>query len=323
MFLLRIVFLLGALAGSTSTMAMDLYQGEAAVGSADEASRANGVVQALRQVLVKVSGDPRTLEHPAVTAALGNASSLMQRYEYRQELQRDAEGRPQARLFLVASFYPSSVDDLLSQAGLQIWGRERPRVLVLIESEHGLLERDQATALVDRAATHGLSLRFSQTADAQVVRQLVREGGTALSSHFGGSHVLYGVLGSQNFLLDNGREARRLRVAAGAADAQMTELADALRQALVSTQLSGSNEPQPVQVWVEGVQSARDYARVLSYLSGLTPVRTLNVAEVQADRLLLDLVVAGGDHRLQQTVEVGRLLDVLGASPLVLGLRAH
>lgn len=324
MLLLRCLCVLAVLFGSNPAVALDLYQGEAQVSGPDEGSRASGVAKALEQVLVKVSGDRRALDNPALAKAVGNASSLMQRFEYRQELVRDAEGRPQARLYLIASFYPSSVDDLLARAGLNVWGRERPRVLVLIDDGERLLDRSEAAALVDQATNHGLSLRFATDADLDVVRQLRRSGGGDLSRHFGGGHVLAGSLVDGRFELDNGRDVRPLRVAAGSStDEQLASLAAELQQALVSVQLVGSNEPEELQVWVEGLQSAGDYARVLSYLAKLTPVRAVQVAEVEADRLRLDMTVVGGAVRLQQTVEVGRLLDVRAASPLLLGLRAR
>jgi hypothetical protein len=324
MLLLRCLCVLAVLFGSIPAMALDLYQGEAQVSGPDEGSRASGVAKALEQVLVKVSGDRKALDNPVLVQAVGDASSLMQRFEYRQELVRDAEGRPQARLFLIASFYPGSVDDLLTRAGLNVWGRERPRVLVLIEDGMRLLDRDEVTALVDQASVHGLSLRFVTDADVDVVRQLRRTGNGELSRHFGGGHVLAGSLAEGRFELDNGRDVRSLRISASSStDEQLADLANELQQALVSAQLVGSNEPEALQVWVEGVQSAGDYARVLSYLGKLTPVRAMQVAEVDADRVRLDMTVVGGALRLRQTVEVGRLLDVRSAAPLMLGLRAR
>lgn len=293
---------------SLPALALELYQAESPVNGPDESSRAQGVARALEQVVVKVSGDARAGAHPVVVAALAEAGKLMQRFEYRQELVRDEAGRPLQKLYLIATFYPESVDELLVRAGLQVWGKERPRVLVLIEAAGRWLDRSEASELVQAAERRGLALRFSTSIDPDAAAALVQRGSGALSTHLGGGQVLYGRLGQPDYWLEGGLVATRIRAGEGPLAVQFMALADGLQQALASAQLAGSSVEEVVAVRIEGVQSAADYARVLAYLGRLTPVRAVQVHAVDDAALLLDLTVQGGEQRLRQTVMVGQLL---------------
>lgn len=320
--LLAVLAWLGA---APACAALDLYQGEAPVPAQDDGSRAAGVAKALEQVVVKVSGDRAAAAHPTIQAALADAGKLMQRYEYRQELVRGADGRPEVRLFLIASFYPSSVDQLLLRAGLNVWGRERPTLLVLITDGGQLLSAAQAGELVQRARERGLELRFPGdlvlTADDLAALESGRIG--ALASRFGGGHVLGGALlpGGGRFAIDDGRGSRPFTVNASDHADTLRQLIDEAQSVLAAQLVVGGNEPESVEIWVEGVDSAASYARVLGYLKGLTPVRAVEVSGVHPQGLKLALTVLGGAARLQQTVALGAELSMPSLDPAVLVLR--
>lgn len=304
--------------------ALDLYQGEAPVAGQDDDSRVAAVANALKQVIGKVSGDRSAGNHPAVQAALADAGKLMQRYEYRQDLVRDAEGRPAVRLYLIATFYPTSVDQLLLRAGLNIWGRERPTLLVLIAENGQLLGAASATELADGARARGLELRFPSdtllSADEAAALEMGRVG--AVAARFGGGHVLGGALlpGGGRFAIDDGRGSRSFNVTADDRGQTLLRLIDEAQGVLAAQVTSAGSEPEDIAVWVEGVDSAPAYARVLSYLRGLTPVRSLQVTGVHPQGLKLELTVLGGAARLQQTVALGAELDMVSLDPPVLTL---
>lgn len=304
--------------------ALDLYQGEAAVAGQDDDSRVAAVANALKQVVGKVSGDRSAENHPAVQASLAEASKLMQRYEYRQELVREADGRPGVRLYLIATFYPTSVDQLLLRAGLNIWGRERPTLLVLIAENGQLLNAANAVELGERARARGLELRFptdtTLSADEAAALEMGRVG--ALATRFGGGHVLGGALipGGGRFAIEDGRGSRSFSVSADDRGQTLERLVDDVQGVLAAQVTGAGSEPEDIAVWVEGVDSAPAYARVLSYLRGLTPVRSLTVSGVHPQGLRLELTVLGGAARLQQTVALGTELDMLSLDPPVLTL---
>ena len=137
-----------------------LYRGEAIVtGREADAERDRGVREALTDVVVKLSGDARLIEHPHLPALLDQAPQLVERLAY--------EDRPRSYLMTVA-FRADAVDHLLETLGVRPWSAERPRVLVLLavqdlpgafplgsEGERG---RGQREAIADMARRRGLPL---------------------------------------------------------------------------------------------------------------------------------------------------------------------
>lgn len=310
---------------AASAWALELYQGEALVQSQDENSRAKGVAEALQQVVVKVSGNPAAARHPVVTTALPEAARLMQRYEYRQELVRGADGKPQVNLYLIASFYSASVDQLLQRAGLAVWGAERPRLLVLISEQQQLLSPGKAAELMQRADARGLELRFPPATALSVEESdaLGRGQTDMLAARFGGGHVLAGELngGAGRFVINDGQANRSFSVSAADRAAALAQIADQALEVLAQQQTGAGSEPETVDVWIEGVASAADYARVLSYLDKLTPVKALTVNSVKQQQLELKLTVLGGALRLEQTVSLGDQLSLISVNPMVLQLQ--
>jgi len=63
-----------------------LYSHRVAVANESDAERQRAFREALEAVILKVTGDPRWLEHPVVTRAVGNAQSLVEAISYSSEL---------------------------------------------------------------------------------------------------------------------------------------------------------------------------------------------------------------------------------------------
>lgn len=304
--------------------AQDLYQGEAQVSGPDEASRSNGIVEALRQVLVKVSANPAAADNPALQGTLSKASSLMQLYDYRQELGRDASGKAVAKSFLRVRFFPQSVDQALMRAGMPVWGRERPRVLLLIEENGAWLDNVALYALVQRAADRGISVRFpnQQLLLDSEQSALSSNDLRALSQQLGGGMVLAGRWQSGSLQLDDGRRNEAVRVPAGRSDAELHALADRMIQALIRQQLAANNQqPEEFDATVEGLGGAGDYARALSELGKLSSVKQVRVLGADRLGLRLRLTVLGGAERLQQGVINTGSFDMPSIEPAVLQLR--
>ncbi|WOT03724.1 DUF2066 domain-containing protein [Shewanella youngdeokensis] len=93
--------------------------------------RDQAIKKGLEDVILKNSGTQRALSHPDVVKQLANAKGIMTQYGY-QEL--DGE------LLLQVSFDHQRVISLLRQAGLPVWGAQRPLTLVWLV-EDGATER--------------------------------------------------------------------------------------------------------------------------------------------------------------------------------------
>jgi hypothetical protein len=103
----------------------------------------------------------------------------------------------------------------------------------------------------------------------------------------------------------------------------------AVDQMLSQLGLAGSGSPVAIdttpsesRVWISGIHSATDYARVLGYLSRQSIVRQAQPVEARGDGLLVKLNVAGSLARWLEAVGGDGTLRVNNASPPVEGVDA-
>lgn len=124
-------------AGAAPAPRADLYRGQVIVtGRDDTAERQRGIQEALRQVLVKLSGDAGLARDPALTSLLPDAADLMTSYRYRDRLKgvqvMDEQGTRERSQWLIVEFDPQSVHRALETLGRRPWLAERPRLLALL-----------------------------------------------------------------------------------------------------------------------------------------------------------------------------------------------
>ena len=95
-----------------------LYTGQAAVASQSDSDRAEGLKNALAQVVMRVSGDSGALAKTEVAKAVAGAERYVQQFQYQQDVVTDSAGQQQLRLTLVAQFDRDAVDRMLRDFGL-------------------------------------------------------------------------------------------------------------------------------------------------------------------------------------------------------------
>ncbi|KFZ37229.1 hypothetical protein HR45_11135 [Shewanella mangrovi] len=103
-----------------------LDQSTVVVDSRSHADRGQALQQALYNVLLLNSGAKELKDNPQIQAALPDAASLVVQYSY----DKTEEG-----LQLKATFEHDKVIRLLRQAGLPVWGKQRPLTLVWLATD--------------------------------------------------------------------------------------------------------------------------------------------------------------------------------------------
>ncbi|MBI2379944.1 MAG: DUF2066 domain-containing protein [Gammaproteobacteria bacterium] len=107
-----------------------LYHVELPALEQSRASRERLTQAALRELLQRLTGRAGAAgENPVVEAAATQASSLVQAFGFREPSpeERAASG---AQFVLQLDFDPGALQRLLKEAGLPVWGRERPETLL-------------------------------------------------------------------------------------------------------------------------------------------------------------------------------------------------
>jgi hypothetical protein len=109
-----------------------LYEGQTIV-TGTTVTRPEGLARCLREVLVKVSGDPALESDPRVTKLTGEAGSMAEDFVYFDRMSdipyHDEQGSRDRPFTLIAHFAPARIDAALASLGSAPWRADRPRLL--------------------------------------------------------------------------------------------------------------------------------------------------------------------------------------------------
>jgi uncharacterized protein len=117
-----------------------LYQAYEIVTGTDMRQRPWGFAQTLREVLVKVSGDPRLKDDPRTAPLADRAADFVVCFRYADQMAgvplHDEQGTYDRPYKLTVTFDPAKIDALLATLGDHPWRGERP-VVVPVLLVHG------------------------------------------------------------------------------------------------------------------------------------------------------------------------------------------
>ncbi|MBV9568910.1 MAG: DUF2066 domain-containing protein [Hyphomicrobiales bacterium] len=170
--------MLGAFSASAQTT-QDLYQSTAIVTGTDMRSRPTGFAQCLRDVLVKVSGEPRLIKDARVKELGQHADAFVISFSYVDVMAgipiHDDQGTYDRPHYLTVKFDPARIDGALADLGERPWRGERPVVVPMLSMARSgapfLLSAERATAaderesFAERAEEFGLAARIPTEAE--------------------------------------------------------------------------------------------------------------------------------------------------------------
>jgi hypothetical protein len=158
----------------------DLYQAYAIVTGTDMRQRPWGFALCLREVLVKVSGDPKLRDDPRVVALAEHADQFVTAFDYVDLMaaykKKDDQGSYDRPHRLTVHFDPAKIDGELARMGDQPWRGERPVVVPVLlvrgrKPPDYVLSADipagaeQRGAFVNAAAEFGMNARIPSDAE--------------------------------------------------------------------------------------------------------------------------------------------------------------
>lgn len=258
--------------------------------------------EALRTTAVRASGRRDAGANKAIAAAAENPGRYVQEYSTTPDR------------YLKVGFDAQAIDRLLQQAGLPVWPLERPvtQVLLVVPSAGGGAraivagDRVPERAEVEKAAdARGLPIGWPRgNVPAAGVRGAV-SGGAGTSADASLRPVLWGVAqdGAVSWRFTEG--GRSVTVA-GSIDDGINLAADTLaaRYAPPSTRTTSL-----VPVRVGGVGDVRAYAGLIEYLKSLSLVRDIQVAEMSAGVVSLQLALRGDLELLKRIAALDERLQ--------------
>ncbi|HEY6643462.1 DUF2066 domain-containing protein [Povalibacter sp.] len=294
----------------------DLYEASVPVTSNRDAA----FIEALRSVVIRVSG------RPDAPARLGGALSNPRQYAQRFGFTADN--------VLQVVFDGVSVDRLLTDAGLPVWGRERPATLVLVNvtttsgssywidssavsAEREVIARaarqrglpivwpdmttqDRTQINADAAATGGEPTALMQTAARYSANAALL--GVARSDGAGGMSVRWTLASDDGAVNSTGSLEEGVNLAAST---------------FARVYSASGTSLDNLAVEVSGITTLGAYASTLNYLEGLTLVRGVSVEQVLGDTLKFRLAVRGDATTLRRALALdGRLVPTATSDAL-------
>lgn len=311
-----------------------LYEAEVPVLDKTEASREAGLGDALARVITKVTGEPRPKSSPTVAAAIASPGRFVQQFRYRLVVAKPAvePAGAEPRWLLWARFDPGVVDGLVRDAGMRVWGRLRPAVMIWIAVEQAGTRRilggeestDLAAVVREAARQRGvpvvlplLDLEDQSRLRVSDVWGVFMDRISAASDRYQSNVILTARVYRLLPTLWEGRFSLLLGDVAEEWSSQgdilelllsdgVTEVADRL-----AARFAGPGnlvEPSGFAVIVSGVRSAVDYARTLNYFSNLEETTDVSVTRVRADEVSFHIEARGGREVLLRVVGLSRIL---------------
>jgi uncharacterized protein len=302
--LLRVLALAWIAMPAGAVTVPDLYVIEMPVTTTRDAA----FVDALRAVVVKVSG--RRDAAARLGGVLNDPRRYVQRFGFTGEN------------VLQVGFDSVSIDRLLTEGDLPIWGRERPNTLVLlsvtatdgssywIDTSGNSAEREA----VSRAAKQrGLPIvwpdpqdRSQFTTDSSAAMQLASRYnanaalvGNARADGSGGLAVRWTLIADAESANTNGSLEDGVHLAA---------------DAFARVYAASGSALDSVALEVSGIENLSSYAGTLNYLEAMTLVRAVAVEQVIGDTMRFRLAVRGDVNTLTRALALDGKLVPTGSS---------
>jgi hypothetical protein len=297
-----VVLLAMVLSGAVQATAVTgLYDGTARVKDRSDATRNAAYSVALGVVLTKISG--RSDAPTRVAGALDNAQRYVQRYSY------------VAGGLIEVGFDSAAVNQLLDQAGLPLWDRDRPTTVVVYpQALQGMREAYMASENTARLRgvpilwANGVTSEQFAGAGVQKLQELAQQyqAAAVLLARTDPAAPTAATLHWQ--LVFNGATQEMN----GSAEDGPNLAAEVLSRYYAAS----SKEAVSVQMEVAGIDNLDAYARATNYLNGMLMVRGTSVLSLQRDVLTVRLELRGNQESLRRALAVDQRLVEATAPPL-------
>ncbi len=324
--------------GADALVVDGLYVQEIAVADQGDAERLRAYREGLTEVILKVTGEERWLQSGDVSRALRDAQSYVQEVTYRTS---SAGSAPQT--FIRVIFDRALVDRMLTTAGIPVWDRNRPSVLLWLtvqgadgqrellgsDSEHPVLElisefsRKRGVPillpLMDVEDRRNLPVDVAWSLDEQAIRNA--------SARYGADSVLSGrvlqspagdLVGLWQFLFRERVETfdsveRDLAVYTNSA---LNRVTAQLATHFALARQASTQSDERITLRVEGVDDVTAYVDLLAYLQTLSVVQSVAASLLDGTSLELDVQLSGSTYLFTEFLSLGRDLvpDQLPAS---------
>lgn len=287
--------------------------------------RRQAIKQAFKDVVLKNTGTQSALSHPDVIKQLASASSLMIQYGY-----KELDGK----LFIKVNFDHKRLIRLLRQAGLPVWGKQRPLTLVwLVEEVEGtksILNDSSSSVIRDvfnmQSANRGVPLVFplmdlddAMQVGVNDIRGQFTDNVANASLRYQSNYFIMATIEPQGAVLryqmalyprgsvDGESQLTPLTHAGGevtTVEQAATAITAAASEYYVSQYaIADSGEKLTTKIAFTDVSQMQQLVQIEKYLNQLSAIKTVSVARIEGTTVEFNLALFGNEadlHRLMQ-----------------------
>lgn len=313
-----------------------LYQSAVPVSDESTSKRKSAIKQALTQVLIKLTGDRNIAKSSGMSTLIESSERFVQQFRYQEaSVIAGQQGQPRtSSRELWVQFDETALNNSLRSYGLNIWGSERPSILVWLAYESdknrrlvSFEENPQYITMLDKnAAARGISLLFPLLDLEDTSRMSVSDvwGGfkepVLNASHRYQSDVVLTArltqtlptLWESQWTAYIGGQEMHWTTQGELAEIVLEEGVDELVDRLVSQYVNtGSVGTEVIELVVSDINNLDEYAKALSYLESLQAVSSVRVKQVSEDKVKFEIISHGGLATFNQTIELGKTLELV------------
>ncbi|MHB1273438.1 MAG: DUF2066 domain-containing protein [Rhodanobacter sp.] len=253
------------------------------VADTSDTVRDQAFSSALAQVLARVAGGQDLRSNADYDDALASAGSIVRKFQY----QRTAGG-----LVLQVNFEPGTVRRLIAKLGVASAGI-KPPVLLLVQGADGkLFDQSALTSLAAAANARGVDVAYPDaTSPPDPAKVVAADPATlaAINQHYHTGLVLSGRLydGSADWTLISGGQLQHWSSTGATEDALLAAAGNSMTDRIGKQLNVIGTAVSEGKLWVGGLASAVDYARLLSTLRADPTVQEVTTLGAQDDGVLL------------------------------------
>jgi uncharacterized protein len=276
-------------------------------------TRRQAVIQSWQRILIKVSGRQSIPALPEVQAAHTRADLMLQRFQY------VAQGSDSEGFRLDLFFDPLMIKQFMREIHEPLWGAVRPSVLLWIVNpkvKNSVTEADQQVML-EQAERRGLPVIFPVLNEGD--RASLEEEPLSvldplwIQQHFAryqADKIVIGAVQQQDIgwkidWTDLSAEGPvQWSVTGDQLNPLWVQLVDHMADVIAAHDavIPTESKDTAIDIRMTGIYSLQDYAALISSLNALPVVSNCQVQQLEGDRLILSLQVAGGGRALAHAV---------------------
>lgn len=307
---------------------VSLYMGEVRVNSQSPEERHKATQAALAQVFIKVSGNLQILSNPGVKQHLNKASALMQQFGYTTP----TDSHQDKPYLLQIHFDINGVNQCLRDANVPIWGQNRPLILGWIHDEStepatilSLNTANPTTDLMKQAMEQrGIPFTFPvmDTIDANLINPndiMTKDAPKLLTAakRYNSNAMLIGRVSKNadmfttQWTLTMGKDQWGWTITGKSLNNIIPALIDTITTTL-STRfavVTSNNIQKNIALKITGIDQQSDFARLIRYLSHLTPVVSVSISSIDGSNVLLNINLRSTEESFLKAVSLGKRLS--------------